>query len=393
MAWPRALALLLTLTACTSGSTPTAAPPSPSSTPPALSSTPPTPTSTDLDEASANPEPSYRPLAASESLGGFAPTSVSFVSTRTGWFLGTKACEADVCGVLLQTQDGGRTFLRRNAPPVNVTSVRFADADEGWAYGNGGFDTQGDPGLWRTHDGGRTWKKVLSNPVPSLEVAGGSVWAIVLDLGRTFPQVFRGAVHGDALRLVTQAGNRSATLTVGGSAVYVAAEQGDGPIATTLLVIEPDRLRHRRESPCRGPYEEGLGASTLQLAAGRSGRLIAVCSGEPSAGNQFKVAYRSADGGRTWTRLPNPPGVGYAGGAGSVALTSTGAFMTGFRSQLNKEVGAGRWRVVLDNDEGLGFEYVGFTDDAHGVVLGAYPDSGAWMTDDAGEHWRRLRFH
>jgi hypothetical protein len=278
-------------------------------------------------------------------------------------------------------------------PPVHAANVRFADLREGWAFGNGRFDTQADPGLWRTHDGGLHWKKVLPNPVPSLEVGGGSVWAIVLDLGGTFPQVFRGSAQADTLQLVTQAGNRSAVLTLGHGAVYVIGEQGAGPIATTLLVIDPDGRMHRRPSPCRASYEHGLGASDLQLAVGTAHHVVAICSGEPGTGEQFKVAYGSSDDGRTWHRRADPPEYGYTGPGvtgGHVAATSSSAFMTGGRSPVSKEAGAGAWHRVLDTASGAGFDVIGFTDDAHGVALGHL--DGAWVTADAGEHWRRLRF-
>jgi len=73
-----------------------------------------------------------------------------------------------------------------------------------------------------------------------------------------------------------------------------------------------------------------------------------------------------------------------------VAATSTRTFLTGGRNGINMEVGSGPWREVLDSEEGIGFRYVGFTDDSHGVALEEQHD--AWMTSDAGEHWRRLRF-
>jgi hypothetical protein len=381
MAWPRALLLLLALTACTPGSPPTATRTSPSAGPRVTVAPSPTPS---LDAASPDPAPGYRPLPGGASLTGFVPTSVSFVSARTGWFLGSEPCGRDVCGVLLQTRDGGRSFRRLVPPPVKVADVRFADDNEGWAFGNGRFDTQDNPGLWRTHDGGRHWKKALSNPVPALEVGGGSVWAIVLDLGGTFPQVFRGSTGSDSLRLVTQAGNRTALLTLGRGTVYVVAEQGAGPIGTTLLVIDPDGASHRYPGPCQGS------AYSLQVAASPSGRLTAICSGEPSAGSQLKASYVSTSGGRTWARQPDPPGGGYTGAfEGSITATRTSVFYSGGRSALFRRLGQGPWRAMLVDEDGTGFRFVGMTDDRHGVALG---ERAGWMTSDGGTTWRRLRF-
>jgi photosystem II stability/assembly factor-like uncharacterized protein len=129
------------------------------------------------------------------------------------------------------------------------------------------------------------------------------------------------------------------------------------------------------------------------VAVGRPQHLVAICSGEPAgAGNQLKQAYASKDDGRTWQRLPDPSSFGYTGpidASGCIAATSTSIFVTGSRMAIDKETGKGPWRHVLFDEEGTGFSYVGFTDDAHGVAL---DHSGAWLTADAGEQWRRLVF-
>jgi hypothetical protein len=337
-----------------------------------------------VDDASPSPATSYRVLARTAPLTGFAPTSVTFVSTRTGWFLGTAACGGEQrCAVLLQTRDAGRSFTRRTPPPMRVSEVRFANLQEGWAFGNNQPSTLGDPGLWRTHDGGDTWRRVLGTPVPSLEIGRGIVWAVELDGAGTSPRLFRGSLTGNALTFASQIPNRSATVTVGHGTAYVIAEQGAGPIATSLLAASAQGV-HRRTSPCTDKY-----AWNLQVAIRTPQHLTAICRGESSAGSQRKHAYASADDGRTWTRQPDPPWAGYTGTAGSLAGTSTSVFMTGPRNGINKKTGRGAWRQVLDSDEGLGFFFVGFTDDTHGVALS---ERAAWMTDSAGEHWRRLPF-
>jgi photosystem II stability/assembly factor-like uncharacterized protein len=377
------------MTACTSGSTPKATYASPSPSTVATPSAAPTPTptpSSGVDEASPNAAPSYRPLAAAEPLTGFAPTSVSFVSTQTGWFLGTEPCGSETCGVLLETRDAGRTFTRRTPPPALVGGVRFADLQNGWAFGDGTNGSHAESGLWRTHDGGRSWRRIGTHSVPSLEIGSRSVWAIDTGEDGTVPEVLLGATTANSLRRVFRAPNRAATVVVGHGTAYVVAQSLAGPIATTLWAVTPTGAQQRR-NPCSSD-----GSRALQIAVERARRLVAVCSGEPGAGNQLKHAYASADDGRTWLRRPDPPEGGYMGVAGTVAATSTNAFMTGFRSQVNKESGVGSWRSVLDAPGGTGFSFVGFTDDTHGVVLGSEVEPGAWMTSDAGEHWRRLTF-
>jgi photosystem II stability/assembly factor-like uncharacterized protein len=315
-------------------------------------------------------------------LRDFVPTSVSFVSTRTGWFLGT-SCGFERCGVLLQTRDAGRTSVRRQAPPVRVAQVRFANLDDGWAFGNDNASTRGDPGLWRTHDGGRTWRRLLTRPVPSLEIGSGRVWAVVHNADGTTPELFRGSVREDRLHSLGLLPNRSATVTVGHGAAYVVAQNIAGPIATSLHVVTADRLSPR-VNPCRSDAMRAL-----QVAVGALHHLIGVCSGEGSAGGQLKSAFASVDDGRSWRRLPDPPADGYTGAPGNLAATSASAFLTGSRNGINKETGRGPWQRVLLDDEGTGFSFVGFTDDRHGVAIGR---RAGWMTEDAGEHWRRLRF-
>jgi photosystem II stability/assembly factor-like uncharacterized protein len=376
------LVLLLALTACTSGNAPRAtapsASPAPSATPTAAAS--PTP---EVDDSSPNPEASYRPLAATEPLTGFVPTSVSFVSTRTGWFLGTRPCGSETCGVLLQTRDGGRSFGRRTAPPVQVGQVRFADLQQGWAFGAPGFGDRPNPGLWRTHDGGRSWRRISTHSVPSLEIGSGNVWAIDTGEDGTVPDLVRGDATADALKPVFRAPNRAATVVVGHGTAYVAAQSLAGPIATTLWAVTHNGAQQRR-NPCTSDE-----ARALQVAVGQAQHLVAVCSGEGSAGGQLKRAFASADDGRSWQRLPDPPADGYTGVVGNLAATSTSAFLTGSRNGINKETGSGSWRRVLLDDDGTGFSFVGFTDDTHGVALGR---RAGWMTTDAGEHWRRLQF-
>jgi photosystem II stability/assembly factor-like uncharacterized protein len=383
---PRRPALLLTLllvsiTAC-SGNPPSgeAARATDAAAPTSRSSLPTRPLAT------SRPSPTgpigYRPLPGDQRVIGFEPTSVSFVSVRTGWFLGTSVCGTGRCGALLQTRDTGHTFTRRSAPPVHVAQVRFANLDEGWAFGNDATSTKGDPGLWRTHDGGRTWRHVLATPVPALETGNGSVWAVELDSGGTTPRLFRGSALRDELSFAAQIPNRSATLVVGHGTAYVVAQQGAGPVPTVLVVVAPDGT-HQHANPCQG------NTTSLQIAVGRPQHLLAICSGESSAGAQLKAAFASSDNGSSWHRRPDPPDAGYTLSlqSGGVAATSSSIFVTGPRSAINKEVGDGPWRPVLPDEGGTGFTYVGFTDDSHGVAISR---RAAWMTDTSGEHWRRL---
>jgi photosystem II stability/assembly factor-like uncharacterized protein len=68
---------------------------------------------------------------------------------RTGWIVGA-------FGLILHTQDGGRTWRHRaNSTTKTLTAVSFADDRHGFAVGNGGT-------IVATGNGGRTWEKQLS---------------------------------------------------------------------------------------------------------------------------------------------------------------------------------------------------------------------------------------
>ena len=95
----------------------------------------------------------------------FQPSSVTFVSTQSGWVIGqagTPGHCADVnpyfCTSIARTDDAGQTWhgapAPKTGPPSGATGVsglRFLDGVNGWAFG---------PQLWSTHDRGNTWTRV-----------------------------------------------------------------------------------------------------------------------------------------------------------------------------------------------------------------------------------------
>ena len=82
---------------------------------------------------------------------------VDFISTTTGWAVGVRT--------LLHTSDGGRTWQQIGEAQKPIRSVHFINALEGWGIA-GGSDPQMNHGwllpssggmLISTQDGGRTW--------------------------------------------------------------------------------------------------------------------------------------------------------------------------------------------------------------------------------------------
>lgn len=100
---------------------------------------------------------------------GFQPTGFSFISTDTGWVIGTVLpCASTACPGIERTTDGGRTWRRTSAPEVAESGdLVFVDPLDGWVYD--------DHDLWSTHDAGATWQRGPHGFAPSVAVSGGVV--------------------------------------------------------------------------------------------------------------------------------------------------------------------------------------------------------------------------
>ena len=97
-------------------------------------------------------------------------TAVAFADANTGWAVGH-------WGAVVKTTDGGESWvLQRNDNKVDqpLFSVYFKNAQEGWAVG-----------LWslmlHTADGGATWSTVTLPPPPGTKKADRNLYAIFAD--------------------------------------------------------------------------------------------------------------------------------------------------------------------------------------------------------------------
>src|SRR2546423_4473984 len=153
----------------------------------------------------------------------FSAASVTFVSLRTGWVLGTAPCPTPPCTRLFRTSDGGQTWVSIPAPPAplseehetGVREIRFANLSDGWAY---------QPDLWATHDGGAHWAQQSIGQVLALETAAGVVHAVGGPDNEANAFTIRTSpVHSD--------GWRQSDTTV---------PSGAGPVAQVNLVLHGD---------------------------------------------------------------------------------------------------------------------------------------------------------
>jgi len=386
-----------------------------SATPTAPAAASPTPAASLNGSASpaATPPPAVPP--------NFAPTSITFVSTGTGWVIGQAGTPGqcgppnpDICTSLAGTDDGGATWHGIPAPvtgppdgATGVSGVRSLDGTNGWAFG---------PQLYATHDGGQTWTRIATHGlrVTDLETVNGvafAVWARCTGTGPDF------AARCTSFSLyATPAGTNSwapvpgvtglgpdaggggtaspasAQLVLTGSAGYLLAPSGgiySGPV-TAGAGWQPVTGAPGTGCGPPGPAQaDGLPASALLAATGTG--LVELCAapapGQPD-GNELRY---SADGGRTWVAAGPAPLTGAATSlsgtpAGQVVIATTEGVAVS-----SNAAGAGslRWRTVRGASAPGGFTYVGMTTSDQGVAIPA--DTGlhaVWFTYDGGRHWQ-----
>src|SRR5690349_20723705 len=230
----------------------------------------------------------------------FQPTSVTFVSTRTGWVIGQAGspghCATQYCTSVARTTDAGRTWTGVPAPlagapdgATGVGQIRFLNLSDGWAFG---------PGLFVTHTGGRTWTPVSTGGlrVTSLETVGDRVYALWASCTGT------GAAY---------AGNCSA-LTLYSASAAGGGWAPVGPATTGLASGAPGQ------------------AASLALTGSR-GYLLAP-DGALYAG--------PVDGSAAWQKAGSVPGACHAGNTGTGG-TGTGGTGTGGTSTGTGGTGTG----------------------------------------------------
>jgi hypothetical protein len=325
------------------------------------------------------------------SLAGFTPTSVSFVSQTAGWLWGSTSHFGP--GIVAHTGDGGRDWSALPAPAIGSTDpagdgdygIRFADGATGYVFGSALFVTQ---------DAGQDWRPVdLPGRVIDLETMNNRVWALVSTCTGCDSLHLYGATVDDPTHFAPVPG----VPVLRGSADAIDGMQGEIAVHNTSVFVmtggaslwsSADGVSWQPQAnPCP-PGDDFADA----LSAWSSSGLVAVCGGEPSAGQEQKLAFESSDSGADWTAVPAPPPNGYAaalsaGTARDVVLGTTheaGGFVT---------INGGRsW--ALANTGAINLSFVGFISATRAVALPDPNDeTAAFLTsDDAGRSWTVMRF-
>ena len=273
---------------------------------------------------------------------GFGPQSFTAISSGTWWLLGSAPCSSPPCTSVLRTDNGGHSFVGTPAPLTSqVSHLRFANSADGFAF---------DPQLWITHDGGATWHQVrLGGAVTELATANGFAYAIVRYGHKGRGRLERSALGSDTWTTLPGAGSASAGLWAHGQDVLVGS-RGDAALeashnAGVSFTAEPSPSKGL---PCE--FEEpGTAVVWAHCATGTE-----------------SATWRSTDSGAhfsTTSRVSLPNSALFAAASPTTAVL-------GANTLYRTTDGGGHYVPVSGVGPVAAWQYLGFTDPAHGVAIG-----------------------
>jgi BNR/Asp-box repeat len=340
-------------------------------------------------------QPPGGPVAA-----GFRAASVTFVSAREAFVLGTAPCTHAPCTSIVRTLDRGVSWRGLPAPVVPLgqpddstgpaaSGIRFATPEHGFVFGNG---------LWVTTDGGEHWSAVAypGGAILSLEITGHQVLAVTARHGPdglTGWTLSRRALDGGPWTRITALAYNSG---VGG----IATQAGLAAIVdgSSVLVTSDGGLtitKHATPCPAAGSPFPVVTSVVAEVPRG----LALLCTGEGYTSHTDKTVYVSGDLGATWKLAGHPGSVGDGGtiaasAPGHLTIATTSALSLLYYSADNGKT----WRTVVSYlDGGQGWNDLGFTTTHGGVVIHGHPaytgmPGQLLLTDNGGLTWHAVRF-
>ncbi len=347
---------------------------------------------------------------------GLHPSSVTFVSTTTGWALGQAQLASGcgqgrhVCEALAKTGNYGGSWHQVRSQPIaappqggtGVSQVRFLETLDGWAFG---------PQLLATHDGGLTWKAIATGGlrVTALETAGHqafAVWARCSGSGAAF------AATCTTFSLYTATATSNHWVAVPHASGLASSQPAAGQLVVTqqrayLLgpgqqLLSGPTTGHtgwttvaRAALPCAPGAAQPDGQPSRAMIASNGADLILLCAGPVQPGDiQAKTLYYSANHGRTWRKAGTPPTAGTAQALAGSPGASVIVVATSQGLSISTDGGI-TWRSAQPSRGSFpagGFSYVGMTFSTLGVAVPAGASShSVWVTHDGGLTWQRSR--
>jgi len=368
-------------------------------------------------QATSSPTPT--PTAPPPVPPNFAASSVTFVSTSTGWVIGQAGTpghcgppNANICTSVAATDDGGSTWHGVPAPVTGapngasgVSQIRSLDGVSTWAFG---------PQLYATHDGGQTCAHIPTHGTRGTDLETVSdtvyaVWAKCASTGTdfaagctTFSLYSSPAGHDNWSPVASATGLQAsggapgtAQLVLTGTTGYLMTPGGQlssGPVTSparwrtvTTAAGVPVSL------PCAPGAAETGGHPLQAMLASTGPGLVLLCAGQASGNRQAKTLYYSADGGRSWSPAGSAPARGIAMSlsgtpTGPVLVATSGGIV--FSTNAPGASGALTWRTARGATAAGGYSYVGMTTSDQGVAVPANVSADAvWFTYDGGAHW------
>jgi BNR/Asp-box repeat len=325
----------------------------------------------------------------------FRAASVTFVSAREAYALGTAPCTHAPCTSIVRTRDRGVSWRALPAPAVPlgepggtspaVWGIRFATPEHGFVFGNG---------LWVTTDGGTHWS--------SAGYPGGSIMSLQIISRQVLAVTMRRGPAGDAGWTLSRrplAGGAWTTLVRQTTAIGSITTQArvaaiiDG---SSVVVTDNGGLTITRHPlPCT---TRALPVPT-SLAVQAPVSLALLCTGQGYTGHTDKTVYVSSDLGASWKLAGHPAS---AGDGGSIAASSPGHLTiatTSAASWLYYSADNGKtWRIAVTYpDGGQGWNDLGFTTTDDGVIIHGHPYYGDMLgqlllTENGGLTWHAVTF-
>jgi hypothetical protein len=383
--------------------------------------------------ASGSAAPSAVPVAA-VAPPSFYPLSVTFVSLKTGWALGTSPCASGACLGLRETTDAGSSWVVRSLPAALLAAadrkvsgnsalneccggglnVRFANLLDGWIYGGLLVPSQdqgtSQPVVWSTHNGGATW---LQDRLPAglnttgtifdLEVSGGRVYLMAPD--KTFGVTVESSPlsrdswrHANSVALGSPAGGgeQSGAFVLQGTHGWLVEGNDRGTTGSAELV---GGQWVGWVPPCAS-----VGDSFAIPAASTADDLVAVCVMGGFAESLSKSAPKGATLGSSWLYFSDNGGSSFQAGPelgplgdffGDVlASPEPGAILVS-HGDMGQDLMASfnyghTWATVYHGE----LTYLGFTSQLQGVgiVQTSSKTTKMIMTFDGGHLWAPVTF-